>query len=94
MDNACAVGQYLLDELNKLKAAHPQEILDVRGRGLMIGIELASSGADMRKRLLFDHHIFTGGAGRHTVRLLPALSLTKSDASHFINTFNQLLGNS
>ena len=88
--NAAATGEYLLEKLRELAATHP-EIADVRGRGLMIGIELRGDGPAMRRRLLFEHHIFTGGAGAHTVRLLPALSLTKAQADTFINSFKQLL---
>ena len=86
IDNAETVGSYLIDELKKM----PQ-LKDVRGRGLMIGVEVDGSGSEMRRRLLFDHHIFTGGAGLSTVRLLPALCLNKDQADHFLNEFNKLL---
>lgn len=89
--NAAAIGQYLTDRLHELQHSHPQQITDVRGRGLMIGVELAASGPDMRRRLLFDHHIFTGGAGQHTVRLLPPLCVTRADADRFINAFSNVL---
>ncbi|MDE5595248.1 MAG: aminotransferase class III-fold pyridoxal phosphate-dependent enzyme, partial [Muribaculaceae bacterium] len=68
VENAGSVGSYLIEELKKM----PQ-LKDVRGRGLMIGVEIDGSGSEMRRRLLFEHHIFTGGAGASTVRLLPAL---------------------
>ena len=86
IDNAETIGSYLIDELKK----KPQ-LKDVRGRGLMIGVEVDGSGSEMRRRLLFDHHIFTGGAGLSTVRLLPALCLNKDQADHFLNEFNKLL---
>ena len=86
IDNAETIGSYLIDELKKM----PQ-LKDVRGRGLMIGVEVDGSGSEMRRRLLFDHHIFTGGAGLSTVRLLPALCLNKDQADHFLNEFNKLL---
>ena len=57
---------------------------EVRGRGLMIGIEIDGSGAELRRRLLFDRHIFTGGAGASTVRLLPALCLPR-DLADLVN---------
>lgn len=80
IDNAASVGEYLIEELKKI----PQ-ISDVRGRGLMIGFEVDGfTGSDLRKKLLFEHHIFTGGAGKMTVRLLPALTLSKNDAETFI----------
>lgn len=86
IENAAATGEYLLAELRKI----PQ-LLDVRGRGLMIGFDVEGSGADMRRRLLFEKQIFTGGAGQSTVRLLPALGLTRSQADHFLESFKQLL---
>lgn len=90
VSNAAAVGEYLIEELRNLAADHP-EITDIRGRGLMIGIEIKGSAPELRKRLLFDHHIFTGGAGEHTVRLLPPLSLPRSHAQRFIEALRQLL---
>lgn len=86
VENAEKIGQYLIDELKKMP-----ELKEVRGRGLMIGIEIEGSAAELRKRLLFDHHIFTGGAGEHTVRLLPALNLSKENADRFLNEFKKLL---
>lgn len=84
--NAEVVGNYLLEQLKKM----PQ-LKDVRGRGLMIGVEIDGSAADVRRKLLFDHHIFTGGAGATTVRLLPALCLNTEQAKHFLNEFKKLL---
>jgi acetylornithine aminotransferase len=86
VQNAYNVGEYLLDELRKM----PQ-LKDVRGRGLMIGVEVEGSGSEMRKRLLFNKHIFTGGAGASTVRLLPALCITKEQADCFLDAFKSLL---
>ena len=68
VENAAEIGDYLLAELHKIGG-----LKEVRGRGLMIGIEIDGSGPELRKKLLFDKHIFTGGAGASTVRLLPAL---------------------
>ena len=86
IENAASVGQYLIDRLKKM----PQ-LKEVRGRGLMIGVEIEGSASEMRKRLLFDHHIFTGGAGATTVRLLPALNLSKEQADIFLKEFQNLL---
>lgn len=87
IENAASVGEYLIEELKKI----PQ-ISDVRGRGLMIGFEVDGvTGGDLRKKLLFDHHIFTGGAGKMTVRLLPALNLSKNDASYFIQELKKAI---
>lgn len=86
VENAAAVGEYLLGELHK--ADGPKE---VRGRGLMIGIEIDGSGAEFRKKLLFGKQIFTGGAGASTVRLLPALCLTRELADRFLVAFDAML---
>ena len=86
IENAHVVGEYLLAELRKNKM-----LKDVRGRGLMIGIEVEGSGSEMRKRLLFEKHIFTGGAGESTIRLLPALCIGKREADHFLEAFSELL---
>ena len=90
VDNAAAVGQYLLEKLHELAATCPK-IVEVRGRGLMIGIELTEPAAEIRRRLLFDKHIFTGGAGAHTVRLLPALGITREQADTFLAAFKEVL---
>lgn len=87
VENAAKVGQYLINELKTI----PQ-ITDVRGRGLMIGFEVEGwTGSDLRKKLLFGHHIFTGGAGQYTVRLLPALSLSMDQAKTFITELKSCL---
>lgn len=87
VENAAQVGQYLIEELKKIP-----EIEEVRGRGLMIGFEVKGmSGSDIRKKLLFDHHIFTGGAGQKTVRLLPALNLSKEQADKFISALKEAI---
>ena len=85
-ENAADTGEYLLGELRK--ADGPKEI---RGRGLMIGIEIDGSGAEFRKKLLFGKHVFTGGAGASTVRLLPALCLTRELADRFLDAFDATL---
>lgn len=85
VQNAAEVGEYLISELKKIP-----EVKDVRGKGLMIGMEVEGfSGSELRKKLLFDHHIFTGGAGQFTVRLLPALSLSREDADRFLSEFKK-----
>lgn len=87
IDNAAKVGQLLIDELKKIEG-----VSDVRGRGLMIGLEVDGfTGPELRRRLLFDHHIFTGGAGQATVRLLPALSLSMEEADHFLTEFKKAI---
>jgi acetylornithine aminotransferase len=86
IQNSYEVGEYLLAELRKM----PQ-LKDVRGRGLMIGVEVEDSGSEMRRKLLFEKHIFTGGAGVSTVRLLPALCIGKAEADRFLKDFKSLL---
>lgn len=87
VNNAAEVGEYLIDELKKIPA-----VKDVRGRGLMIGLEVEGfTGSELRKKLLFEHHIFTGGAGQYTVRLLPALSLSKAEADYFLDEFKKAI---
>ena len=86
MQNAAEVGGYLIAELKKFK-----QVKEVRGRGLMIGIELPAELAGVRKELLFTHHIFTGEAKPNVVRLLPALNLTKAHADRFLESFATVL---
>ena len=86
VENAREIGAYLIEELKKL----PQ-LKEVRGRGLMIGIEIEGSASEMRLKLLKEYHIFTGGAGVSTVRLLPALTITRKEADKFLDAFKKLL---
>ena len=86
VENARNVGEYLITELRKI----PQ-LKEVRGRGLMIGIEIEGSASEMRLQLLKKHHIFTGGAGATTVRLLPALTITRLEADIFLAALKELL---
>ena len=86
VENAAAVGSFLLDELKMLPG-----IKEVRGRGLMIGIEFDGSIKETRSRLLFDEHVFTGVAGTNTIRLLPPLCLTMEEATEFLRRFRKVL---
>jgi len=86
MKNAEEVGSYLISELKKF-----EQVVEVRGRGLMIGIELPAELAHVKKELLFTHHIFTGEAKPNVIRLLPALNLTKAHADEFLAAFKQLV---
>jgi len=79
MENANTVGQYLIDELKRI-----EEIVEVRGRGLMIGIELPASLGHVKKDLLLKNRIFTGEAKPYVIRLLPALNITKEHADQFL----------
>ena len=86
VNNAEKVGAYLMEELHKLPG-----IKEVRGRGLMIGIEFEESIKEVRSKLLFEEKVFTGVAGTNTIRLLPPLCLTKVEASEFIARFRKVL---
>lgn len=85
VENARVIGEYLIDSLSKLPV-----FKEVRGRGLMIGLELGQGYEGLRDKLLFEEHIFTGGAGANVIRLLPPLNITKEVADHFINTIKKL----
>lgn len=84
VENAAQIGSYLLKELNGFK-----NIKEVRGEGLMIGIELEEPVAELREKLLFEDKIFTGVAGANIIRLLPALNIGKAEATRFLETFKK-----
>ena len=88
VENARVVGEYLIEEIKELKN---EKIKDVRGRGLMIGIDLDCPHADVRKPLIYQEHCFTGCAGTNILRLLPPLCLTKEDADDFIKKLKKVL---
>ena len=84
--NAETVGNYLISELQKF-----DKIIEVRGRGLMIGIELPEELSHIKKDLLFKEHIFTGEAKPNVIRLLPALNLTVAHADRFLGALEKTL---
>ncbi len=86
IENAEKIGNYLIEELNKIPG-----IKEVRGQGLMIGIEFEQPIKEIRNRLLFEKKIFTGASGTNIIRLLPPLCLSKSDANLFLNSFKEIL---
>ena len=90
VENAHMVGEYLIEQLKGLQKDYPI-ITEVRGRGMMIGVELAVPYKEIRQRLLFEQHCFTGCAGTNTLRLLPPLCLTKTEADDFISRLKQVL---
>ena len=87
-DNALSTGNYLI---TKLKEANLPHVVDIRGRGLMIGIELDIPYKNVRQRLLTDEHIFTGCAGTNVLRLLPPLCLTTAEADRFVESLTHVL---
>ncbi len=87
MENATFLGNYLIGELKKISG-----VKEVRGRGLMIGVELEFPCGDVRNSLIFDHKIFTGSSSdKNTMRLLPALNLQKQEADFFLNAFKEVM---
>lgn len=86
VENALNIGEYLITELKKLSG-----IKEVRGRGLIIGIEMNEPIKEKRSKLLFEDKIFTGSTGTHVFRLLPPLCLTKEQADVFLTKFKQIL---
>jgi acetylornithine aminotransferase len=96
VENADSVGTYLIEELKnlrieELKSAGKSHIVDVRGRGLMIGIDLDIPHKDVRQPLIYEQHCFTGCAGQNILRLLPPLCLSKEDADEFIERLKKCL---
>lgn len=83
VDNAHETGEYLMAKLKELQATE-KRITDVRGRGLMIGIDLDIPHKALRQNLVYTQHCFTGCASTNILRLLPPLCFTKSMADDFI----------
>lgn len=79
VDNAAKVGAYLMEELKKLQQTDAH-IVDVRGEGLMIGIEYDQPIKALRNALVHDEHVFTGAASTNILRLLPPLTLSLDEA--------------
>ena len=86
IENAAKIGTYLIDQLKTLQLPH---VTEVRGQGLMIGVELDCPHKEVRGRLLFEQHCFTGCSGANVIRLLPPLCLTIEQADDFIERFKK-----
>ncbi len=86
MQQALDTGNYLMSELKKLP-----NIREVRGRGLMIGIDLPEELKEVKKNLLFKHKIFTGESKPNVIRLLPALNITNTEADIFLDALEKEL---
>ena len=89
VENAAKVGAYLIAELKKLIGSY--HVVDVRGEGLMIGIELDIPYKEPRTRLIKEEHCFTGCSGTNVIRLLPPLCLSMDEAQQFIEKFKRVL---
>lgn len=88
VENARVVGDYLME---KIRGLNNDKIKEVRGRGLMIGIELYTPQKPIRQRLLQEQHVFTGCSGENVLRLLPPLTFTKELADEFIERLQKAL---
>lgn len=86
IENAAKVGAYLIEECKKI----PQ-IKEVRGIGLMIGLEFEEPIKELRQKLLFEQHVFTGVSGTNVIRLLPPLCLSMEQAGTFISKLKNVL---
>ena len=86
VENAAKIGTYLMEELKKF----PQ-IKEVRGQGLMIGMEFEEPIKEIRRKLLFEKKVFTGVSGTHVIRLLPPLCLSKAETDEFLVRFKKVL---
>lgn len=87
IENAAQLGDYWMHELRGFSKG----IRELRGQGLMIGIEFEEEVGPIRSKLLHEHHLFTGVAGKHTLRLLPSLALKKEEADIFLEALKQVL---
>ena len=86
VENAAKVGAYLMEELKKFP-----KIKEVRGQGLMIGMEFDEPIKDIRRKLLFEEKVFTGVSGTNVIRLLPPLCLSMNEADEFLVRFKKVL---
>ena len=96
VENAREVGSYLMEGIrtaccNSVATDGTGHIQDIRGRGLMIGIDLDIPHKDVRQPLIYQEHCFTGCAGQNILRLLPPLCLTKQEADQFIDKLTKIL---
>ena len=85
VENAAKVGAHLLEELKGFKG-----IKEVRGRGLMIGMEFEEPIKELRQKLLFEEKVFTGVSGTNVIRLLPPLCLSMNEADEFLNRLHHV----
>lgn len=90
VENAHEVGEYLISQLKQMQA-EGNHIVDVRGRGLMIGIELDVPHKAVREPLIYEEHVFTGCSGTNMLRLLPPLCLSRQQADEFLGKLKKIL---
>jgi Ornithine/acetylornithine aminotransferase len=88
IENAASMGEYLSEKLKELATKYGKEVIsDIRGKGLMIGIDMAEKYIPVRNSLLHEDKIFTGGAKSNIIRLLPPLTITKEEIDIFLDRF-------
>ena len=86
LENAFSIGQYIMEQLAELPG-----VVEIRGKGLMIGIEMAIPIKEMRNKLLYEHFILTGNSSnQNTIRLLPPMNITKKQADKLIKAFKKV----
>lgn len=90
VENAAKVGIFLMEGIKALRLPH---VVDVRGRGLMIGVELDVPYKEIRNKLLFEEHCFTGCSGTNVLRLLPPLCLSEAEAADFLKRLERVVNN-
>ena len=88
--NANEVGEYFIQQLKELQKEN-SHITEIRGKGLMIGIVLDIPHKEIRSKLIYDEHCFTGCASTNILRILPPLCLTKANVDDFMNKFKKVL---
>ena len=88
IENAAQQGEYLMQGLKSMNITGLKEL---RGRGLMIGIEFDHPYKEVRNRLLYDQHVFTGAAGTNVLRILPPLCITRKECDLFLERFEKAL---
>jgi acetylornithine/N-succinyldiaminopimelate aminotransferase len=87
MVNVKEVSDYFLSEIKQIP-----HIKKIKGKGLMAGVEFEFEVGDLRKKLIYDHHIFTGGAmNKKLLRILPPLTVKKENIDTFINALKEIL---
>ncbi len=84
VENAREVGEYFITQLKKLQKTQ-SHITEVRGQGLMIGVVMDVPHKEVRSKLIYEQHVFTGCAGTNILRILPPLTLSKAEVDDFIN---------
>lgn len=89
IENARNIGTYMIEQLKGFK-----QLKEVRGMGLMIGIEMHEPIAALRNKLIQEHHVFTGtSSNKNTIRILPPLCISKADTDYFLEAFSSSINN-